>query len=252
MREYRMDISDRYDRTLSFYYLRAKLPLRMRITVALIIAFLSLTSCSKSYVIDKAVGVDGFPEPAYYQLIPLVDRISHKSEPVRNDSLSALSGIYIDSIIRNSTDFRVSGRMPINDRMLRFKSETELAALVNRLSLKRKISGVTVPPITDSILKSNKARYAAVIIITGFERTKENLENRFKDNDRGIFKRMDNYMNASVENRLMLYTVIVDSEKNSVLYFSGTPYLNASPLDKKALAAQYKKLFEGYLRRKQG
>ena len=104
-----------------------------------------------------------------------------------------------------------------------------------------------MPPILDSVMKSNHQRFALATVVTGFGRKQGNFGNQVaKGIGVGILT-LGMYAPVPVKSNSTLYGIILDSDRNEIIFYGKALPVEKSPTDRKVMEQQYKKLFKGYL-----
>jgi hypothetical protein len=208
---------------------------------------LFLTSCVTNKYISKTVKASDITEIKYFTPLSYVSLIEKGNRSTLNDSLSSISKVLLDSVIRNNTNFRIEKKINIDGIENNVKVNNELSFLIQTILNNRKLDGIKLTPTVDSIMKSNKQRFAMASITTGFGRKKGNYGNQIaKGIGVGILT-LGMYAPVPIKSSFSLFTIILDSEKNEVVYYSRTMPVEKSPTDLKAIEKQYRTLFEGYI-----
>jgi hypothetical protein len=217
----------------------------------LIIAFgISLvlsSSCVTNKYISKNVKPTDITEIKYFQPLSYISLIEKGNTSKPNDSLSQISMKLLDSVIRHNNNFRIEKKIEVGNLKNHIKVTNELGSIIQTIMNNRKLDGVTLTPTIDSIMKSNNQRFAMASATTGFGRRKGNYGNQIaKGIGIGILT-LGMYAQVPIKSSLSLYTIILDSERNEVVYYCKTSPVEASPTDKKIIEKQYKLLYQGWI-----
>lgn len=204
------------------------------------------TSCVTNKLINKSVKASEINEPMYFEPLSFISLIEKGNKSKQNDSLSNVSKKILDSIIVENKDFKISKKIEISEPKIKVKVDNELSELIIGIVRNNKIEGVKLTPTIDSILKSKKQRFALATVTAGFGRKKGNYGGQIaKGIGVGILT-LGMYTPVPVKSNSTLFAVILDSERNEVIYFSKNLPVEKSPTERKVLESQYKKLFNGY------
>lgn len=204
------------------------------------------TSCATNKLISKSVKASEINEPMYFEPLSFINLVEKGNKSKQNDSLSYVSKKILDSIIIENKEFKISRKIETFEPKIKDKVDAELSDLINGIVRSNKIEGVKLTPTIDSILKSKKQRFALATVAAGFGRKKGNYGGQIaKGIGVGILT-LGMYTPVPIKSNLSLFAVILDSERNEVVYFSKTLPLEKSPTERKVLESQYRKLFDGY------
>jgi hypothetical protein len=208
---------------------------------------LVLTSCVTNKYISKNVNATEITEIKYFAPFSYVSLIEKGNKSVLNDSLSSISKVLLDSVIRNNNDFKIEKRIDVNGLKNNIKVNNELSFLIQTVMNTKKLDGVKLTPTIDSIMKANKQRFAMASVTTGFGRKKGNYGNQVaKGIGVGILT-LGMYAPVPIKSSFSLFTIILDSERNEVVYYCRTLPIEKSPTDFKAVEKQYRTLYQGYM-----
>lgn len=208
---------------------------------------LIFTSCVTNKYISKNVKSTDITEIKYFESMAYVGLIEKGNKGKLNDSLSIISKKLLDSIIRNNNSFRIEKKIDVYGLENNLKVNNELSYLIQTIINNRKLDGVKLTPTVDSIMKSNKQRFAMVSITNGFGRRKGNYGNQIaKGIGVGILT-LGMYVPVPIKSSFSLFTIILDSERNEVIYYCRTLPVEKSPTDIKAVNEQYRTLYKGYI-----
>ncbi|MFV5703158.1 hypothetical protein ACM55F_14920 [Flavobacterium sp. XS2P12] len=220
---------------------------KMKKLTLLIGISLIVTSCVTNKYISKNVKATEITEIKYFAPLSYVSLIEKGNKSVLNDSLSSISKVLLDSVIRNNNNFRIEKRIDVNGIKNNIKVNNELSFLIQTIMNNRKLEGVKLTPTIDSIMKSNKQRFAMASVTTGFGRKKGNYGNQVaKGIGVGILT-LGMYAPVPIKSSFSLFTIILDSERNEVVYYCKTLPIEKSPTDLMTIEKQYRTLYEGYI-----
>jgi hypothetical protein len=208
---------------------------------------LIFTSCVTNQYISKNVKPTDLTAIKYFEPMAYVGLIEKGNKGKLNDSLSLISKKLLDSIIRNNNSFRIEEKIEVYGIENNTKVNNELSTMIQTIINNKKLDGVQLSPTVDSIMKSKKQRFAMVSLTNGFGRRKGNYGNQIaKGIGVGILT-LGMYVPVPVKSSLSLFTIILDSERNEVIYYSRTLPVEKSPSDIKAVNEQYRTLYKGYI-----
>jgi hypothetical protein len=206
-----------------------------------------LTSCVTNKYISKNVNATEINEIKYFTPLSYVSLIEKGNKSILNDSLSSISKVLLDSVIRNNSNFKIEKRIDVNGLKNNIKVNNELSFLIQTIMNNKKLEGVKLTPTIDSIMKSTKQRFAMASVTTGFGRKKGNYGNQVaKGIGIGILT-LGMYAPVPIKSSFSLFTIILDSERNEVVYYCKTLPIEKSPTDLKAIEKQYRTLYQGYI-----
>ncbi len=216
-----------------------------------IVFFLSIvvlvSSCTSSKLVNRSVPGSAIKEPAYFEPLAFVSVIDKGNSGKHNDSLSNVSKILLDSVIRQSKNLKVSKKVEIADLKLKEEIEGELEALIQNIIKTNKIEGVKIPVKIDSVLNTSNHRFTIATVASGFGRAKGNYGKQIaKGIGVGVLT-LGMYTPVPIKANTILYVVIFDTQKREIIYYAKSSPLEKAPTDKKALEKQYRALFEGYI-----
>lgn len=213
-----------------------------------IIAFIVIaTSCVTNHnYISKSVKSSDITDIKYFKPLSYIYFIEKGNKNNLNDSVSMIAQKLLDSVIRNNEVFRIDKKIIVTGLNNNIKVNNELGYLFQTIWDKNKINGIQIPYTIDSIMKSNKQRFAMACVTSGFSMEKRNYKNKMAKEIGLSMLSGGLYANLPISASFSLYTIIIDSEKDEVVYYSRTLPFERSPTDIKAIRIQYKNLFEGY------
>lgn len=218
----------------------------MKKILLLSIFFFLLTSCVTNKFINKSVKASEIRDVAYFEPLSYVSLIEKGNKTIFNDSLSEVSKNLLDSIIQTNQNFSTSKKIVLLNSILKNKVEVELNSLMVGIIRTNKIEGVRLTTSIDSILKANKQRFALATVTSGFGRKKGNYGGQVaKAMGIGILT-LGMYAPIPIKSSSSLFTMILDSETNSVVYFSKSTPSEQSPTVRKTMEKNYKELYKGY------
>lgn len=205
-----------------------------------------LSSCATNKYISKNVKATEITDIKYFAPLSYVSLIEKGNKSVLNDSLSSMSKVLLDSVIRNNNAFKIEKRIDVNGLKNNLKVTNELSFLIQTIMNTRKLEGVKLTPTIDSIMKANKQRFAMASVTAGFGRKKGNYGNQVaKGIGVGILT-LGMYAPVPIKSSFSLFTIILDSERNEVVYYCRTLPIEESPTNYEAIEKQYRALYQGY------
>lgn len=200
---------------------------------------------SSTTPINEVMSIEYFEPYSYIQLI----KKGNKSE--LNDSLSLESKKRIDSVIySNKHLYKIKSKITIENNSINEKVENELSFLIQSAMQKRKLEGIELTPVIDSILESRKQRFALGIVAVGFGRKKGNYVGQVAKGVAVGVLTLGLFAPVPIKSNLSLFSVIVDSQKNEIAFYKKTLPIEKSPTDPIMIKKQLDKLYENYLFRK--
>jgi hypothetical protein len=184
---------------------------------------------------------------AYFEPISYVQLIKKGNKPILNDSLSSLTKKGVENtLLKNKNNFHLSEKLEISNDTLNRKIINEIAQIVRIAKTTKKVSGIQLTPIIDSIMESNSQRFALAIVATGFGRRKGNYGGQVaKGIGIGILT-LGMYTPAPIKSSLILYGIIFDAKNNEIAFYKNTNPTEKNPTDSSVINEQFKKLFKDY------
>ncbi len=205
------------------------------------------TSCVTK-TLTSSVDVSELSDIAYFKPISYIRHIEKGNKPVINDSLSKITSDIIESIILlNKNTLRVNTEIVVTDSLLNKKLEQEINFLIQSVLKNKKLEGIKLTPIIDSLMTSNKQRFAMSIITSGFGRRKGNYGGQIaKGIGIGVLT-LGMYAPVPIKSNVSIYGLIFDSKNDEITFYKNTMPIEKSPTDNIILTKQFYKLFDGYL-----
>ncbi len=105
----------------------------MKKTAMLIGITLMFTSCVTNKYFSKNVNASEITEIKYFAPLSYVSLIEKGNKSVFNDSLSSISKVLLDSVIRNNNDFKIEKRIDVNGLKNNLKVNNELSFLIQTI-----------------------------------------------------------------------------------------------------------------------
>lgn len=212
----------------------------------IILGVLLLNSCATTLLTDKNVGPAEIKNISYHEPISFIKLIEKGNQARLNDSLSQVSTVILDSIIRHSNQPKVSKRLNITEQKLKIRLENDLLKTVSEIRKVNKLKAVKTTALMDSVVKSANQRFALFVINSGFARRKNNYGSHIaKGIGVGILT-MGMYTPVPIKATTSTYAMIYDAHKSSVVFFNYLPAIERSPVDKKNMSNIYSLLFAKY------
>lgn len=207
---------------------------------------LLLNSCATTLLTDKDVSPAEVKNISYHEPISFINLIEKGNQAKLNDSLSHVSTVILDSIIKNSGHPKVSKRLDVTEQKLKMRLENDLLKTVSEIRKVNKLEAVKTTALMDSVVKSENQRFALFVINSGFARRKNNYGNQIvKGIGVGILT-MGMYTPVPIKATTSTYAMIYDAQKSSVVFFNYLPAIERSPVDKKNMSNIYSLLFDKY------
>jgi hypothetical protein len=169
-----------------------------------------------------------------------------------SDSLSAVAKKLQSEILKkNAGKFPLSDSLPITDSSLSRRLMEEIH-LLHHESLKnsKKLAGVKITPIIDSILTSINHRFALIVCNEGFTRTQENYKSQKEKNIGLDILTLGSVITTSYKSGSRVYVIIVYDQNKNVAFFSQFMDYNKEPLDENELDEQFQKILTAYAKAK--
>jgi hypothetical protein len=220
----------------------------MRKTFLLLALTLLLTSCKTGKYINKEVKPADLGEIKYFPPLSYINLIEKGNKMLLNDSLSLISKKLLDSVIKKNKYFKIAAKMHVDGEATICKVNCELNAVFIAIDKNHNLTGIKIPPTIDSIMKAKNQHFALATCATGFGRKKGNYGKQIaKSIGIGILT-MGMLVPIPTKSSFSLYTIILDSQRNEVVFYSKSPVpVEQSPTDKHAIDDEYVKLYKGYI-----
>src|SRR5690606_12869904 len=94
---------------------------------------LLLNSCATTLLTDKDVSPAEVKNISYHEPISFINLIEKGNQAKLNDSLSHVSTVILDSIIKNSGHPKVSKRLDVTEQKLKMRLENDLLKTVSEI-----------------------------------------------------------------------------------------------------------------------
>ncbi len=223
----------------------------MKKIILLFSTVLLFASCASNKLINvkssEIIQATKTKNVAYIEPLSFVSLIEKGNKTTPNDSLSLVSKMLLDSIIPNNNNFRITQKINILNKKTKDIVDVELSNIFLSVIRSNKIEGLKMTPIIDSVLKSNKQKFVLATVATGFGRRKGNYGGQIaKGVGIGVLT-LGMYAPTPIKANTTLYAIIIDTEKNEIVYFCKGKSVEKSPTEREVLEKQYKNLFDGYL-----
>jgi hypothetical protein len=217
------------------------------ISLLSVFILVSSTSCITNKMLVSKVKPTEIKSLAYFEPISYVQLIKKGNKPILNDSLSSLTKKGVENtLLKNKNNFHLSEKLEISNDTLNRKIINEIAQIVRIAKTTKKVSGIQLTPIIDSIMESNSQRFALAIVATGFGRRKGNYGGQVaKGIGIGILT-LGMYTPAPIKSSLILYGIIFDAKNNEIAFYKNTNPTEKNPTDSSVINEQFKKLFKDY------
>jgi hypothetical protein len=147
--------------------------------------------------------------------------------------------------------YKIKNKIIIEDSSINEKVENELSFLIQSAMQKRKLEGIKITPVIDSILESKNQRFALGIVGVGFGRRKGNYGGQVAKGVAVGILTLGLFVPAPIKSNLSLYSVIIDSQKNEIAFYKKTLPIEKSPTDPIIIKRQLDKIYENYLFKKE-
>ncbi len=215
-----------------------------------LLGMLLLTSCASTLLTSKNVLSSEVQNIGYVEPISFISLIQKSNQTKPNDSLSLISTKVLDSIIRSSSQPKISKQLTFTDLKLKNRLENDLLKTMTEIRKSKKLDHIKTTPLMDSVAKSENQRFVLFTVNAGFARRKNNYGNQvLKGIGVGILT-MGMYAPVPVKANTSTYAMIYDAQNSSVVFFNYFPLIEKSPVDRKNLNYIYSKLFETYYQQK--
>lgn len=228
-----------------------KHPIMKEKIIGIIILGIIFQSCVANKYLSSATPKNEVINMDYFEPYSYVRLIKRGNKSELNDSLSLESKRKIDSVMYSNRNFyKIKDKIIIDNNTLNQKVENELSYLIQSAMQKRKLEGIELTPVIDSILESRNQRFALGIVATGFGRRKGNFGGQIAKGVAIGVLTLGLFTPVPIKSNLSLYTIIVDSKKNEITFYKNTLPIEKSPTDPIIIKKQLDKLYENYLFKK--
>ena len=215
-----------------------------------LVGILVLTSCASTLLTSKNVSPSEVQNIAYTEPISFISLIQKGNQTKPNDSLSLISTKILDSIIRNSSQPKISKQIEITDPKLKNRLENDLLKTMSEIRKSKKLDHIKTTALMDSVAKTENQRFVLFTVNAGFARRKNNYGNQVtKGIGVGILT-LGMYTPVPVKANTSTYAMIYDAQTSSVVFFNYFPLIERSPVDSKNLKTIYGYLFDTYYKQK--
>ena len=144
--------------------------------IGIIILGIILQSCVTNKYLSSETPMNQVTNIEYFEPYSYIQFIKKGNKSELNDSLSLESKRRIDSVIySNKNLYKIKKKIIIMNSSINEKVENELSFLIQSAMQKRKLEGIELTPIIDSILESRNQRFGLGIVAVGFGRKKGNF-----------------------------------------------------------------------------
>lgn len=211
------------------------------------VSALLLTSCGANKFLTSSTGSSEVRNLSYFEPLSYIQYIEKGNKAVLSDSLSSITQTILDSILSHSkSTLHLTEKLTFDNDTIKTKIENELGYLSQLITQRRKLDGIPITPAIDSILKSNKQRFALATVATGFGRRKGNYGGQVAKGVAVGILTLGMYVPTPIKSNLTLHAFIFDSEKNEIAFYKRSIPLEKEPTDSEVINKQLIRLFEGY------
>ena len=219
----------------------------MRKILLITFSSLLLTSCGASKFLTSSTSSNEIRELKYFEPLSYVQYIEKGNKPVLSDSLSNITQTKLDSILENSkSTLRLTEKLLFDNDTIKARIENELGYLSQLIAKRRKLDGIPITPIIDSVLKSNNQRFVLATVATGFGRRKGNYGGQLAKGAAIGILTLGMYVPTPIKSNLTLHAFIFDSEKNEIAFYKRSMPLEKEPTGPEIIKKQLIGLFNGY------
>jgi|TARA_B110000902_G_C14082287_1_gene503640 hypothetical protein len=219
--------------------------------IGVIILGIIFQSCVTNKYLSSATPTNEVTNIEYFEPYSYIQLIKKGNKSELNDSLSLESKRIIDSVIySNKNLYKIKNKIIIENSSINEKVENEFSFLIQSAMQKRKLEGIKLTPVIDSILESRNQRFAIGIVATGFGRRKGNYGGQVAKGVVVGVLTLGLFSPIPIKSNLSLYSIIVDSEKNEIAFYKKTLPIEKSPTDPNIIKKQLDKIYENYLFKK--
>ncbi|MBK8628074.1 MAG: hypothetical protein IPN86_21685 [Saprospiraceae bacterium] len=190
----------------------------------------------KTYDRKLITSVVHFPSLGHVSVI----EYDNDNEAVYNDSLTTISKLILDSIVRNHPNFQVLDLQL--DSAENSEVDTQLMSVFKLILSNNTISNIKIPPrIADIMLQQDENFYMATLI-EGFDRTGINYVGQVVESilleviTFGLYTKTSYLMLTRVMN------LIIDKKSMKIIFFGVTNPVEKSPNNVKMIKKQYNKI----------
>ena len=175
-----------------------------------------------------------------------VSYIEKGNRAALSDSLSAITDSLLRLVVPHSRILPVDSTLLELDPITRTAAADALAQLVQRASAQRNKGHLPAPRLLDSLVEASGHRYGMALVGVGFGRRRGNYAGQSaKAVGIGILT-LGMYAPIPVKSSLTLYTAIIDSETDQVVYVNRTLPVEKDPTDEQVVRRQLERLYAGF------
>ena len=214
-----------------------------------LVSILILTSCgANKYLISSSTAPTEIKNVDYFPPLSYIQFIEKGNKAALSDSLSEITTKNLRLLLNtNKTTLRLNNEISIANDTVKRKVEDELAYLERLITQRKKLHGIPLPYMIDSILKNNNQRFALATIATGFGRRKSNYGGQVAKGAAIGILTLGMAIPTPIKSNLTLYAFIFDADKDEITYYKKSMTIEKEPTDQQVIEKQLIKLFNGYL-----
>ena len=207
----------------------------------------ALSSCGGSRYIAHHTPASTIDELALFRPFALVGYIDKGNRILPSDSMSSVTAALLDSTARaHGNRLRIDTCLDYADACLGQAVFQEIDVLTQRMRATKNKGPVPISPVLDSLLESRGYRYGMTLVATGHGRRKGNYGGQVAKSAAVGILTLGMYVPIPIKADLTLYALIVDSERDEVVFSDRTLPYEKSPPDPRVVEDRLTLVFEDY------
>lgn len=220
------------------------------------LSILALASCGPKVFRSEAVPVQ-VDRVVLFEPTAYVSYISSGNNAVPNDSMSRITGLLAESVLRTTQgvpaiDRKITFDNPLTDSVFRH----EIDLLYGELAGTNRHENVAIPPMIDSLMDASGERFGMLVSVAGFTRSTGNYIGQLAKG--AGLQLLTGVVAASLgggfsmgvyphKARMAVGIALVDNQKKEIAFFGQIESDSASePLSEKAVEKYIGKIFKRY------
>ncbi len=215
------------------------------------LCFLSLSilifaSCTTTKMLTSGVKPFEIKDLQKFETISYMSLIQKGNMGKHNDSVSNVSRTMFNEALSSFGDkIPLASEIKTDNLKLKKRIEKEIETLIITAKNQKKIDGLKLTPVIDSLLEANGKRFGLLTVTSGFTREKGNYGKQVAKGAAMGLLTLGMVYQTPIKSNSTIYAMIVDAKENNVAFYKKS-FVEGEPLDKNLLSKQIKKLFDGY------
>lgn len=208
---------------------------------------LLLLSCGANKFLTSSTKADEVRSLSYFEPFSYIQYVEKGNKAVLSDSLSSRTQMKLDSVLSQSkATLHLTEKLHFGNDTIKSGIENELGSLSQLITQRRRLDGIAIPPLIDSILKSNNQRFALATVATGFGRRKGNYGGQVAKGAAVGILTLGMYIPTPIKSNLTLHAFIFDSEKKEIAFYKRSIPVEKEPTEPEVIKKQLIGLFNNY------